>query len=100
MFGRLDAIVLRFEKISQLLSDSKITSNINEFKELSKEFSSLEKLVSKYKEYRELVEQIADLNNMSNDDDKEFAALASKEADELSERLPVLEEELKLLLIP
>lgn len=100
MFDRLEAIVERFNKINNLLQDPKVTSDIKQLRELSKELSSLDKIVSKYDEYKNINNQIDDLKEMVDDEDKEIAELATAELEELKPKLPILEEELRVLLLP
>lgn len=100
MFDRLEAIVERFNKINNLLQDPKVTSDIKQLRELSKELSSLDKIVSKYDEYKNINNQIDDLKQMVDDEDKEIAELATAELEELKPKLPILEEELRVLLLP
>jgi len=64
MFERLDAIVERYEKVNRMLADPKIATDIKKLKELSKELSTLDKIVQKYKEYQLVESQIKDLKQM------------------------------------
>lgn len=100
MFDRLDAIVERYNKINELLQDPKIASDVKKIRDLSKELGSLDKIVSKYREYQEIQKQIEDLKLMAKDEDEEIVELALAELEELKPKLPALEEELKVLLIP
>ncbi len=100
MFERLEAYVERYNKINQMLADPNIASDIKKLKELSKELSSLDKIVEKYKEYQNVQKQIEDLKVMLHDEEQEIVEMAEMELEELKPLLPELEEELKVLLIP
>ncbi len=100
MFDRLDAIEARYEKVMKLLSDPKITSDVNQLKELSKELSSLEKVVKKYREYKSILNQIEETKKMLEDDDPDIVEMAEMEIETLKPKIPKIEEELKVLLIP
>ncbi|QVK18238.1 peptide chain release factor 1 [Mycoplasmatota bacterium] len=100
MFERLDAIVERYNKVNHLLADPQIATDIKKLKELSKELSSLDKVVQKYKEYQSIEDQVKDLKQMLDDDEPEIVEMAEMELEELKPKLPELEEELKILLIP
>jgi peptide chain release factor 1 len=100
MFDRLDAIVERYDKINSLLSDPKIASDIKKMTELSKELSSLDKVVERYREYKSIANQIDDLKIMLEDDEQEIVELAELELEELKLKLPEIEEELRVLLLP
>lgn len=100
MFERLDAIVERYSKLNSMLSDPSITSDIKKLTELSKEHSGLEKIVEKYNEYKDISQQIKDLKEMLDEDDEEIVEMAKLELEELKPKLPIIEEEIKVLLIP
>ncbi len=100
MFERLDAIVERYNKINTLLADPKIATDINKLRDLSKELSGLEPVVEKYNEYKDIVQQIKELKQMLNDDDSEIVEMAEMELEELKPRVHIIEEEIKVLLIP
>lgn len=100
MFERLDAIVERYNKINAMLSDPKIISDIKKMTELAKEQRSLEKVVEKYNEYKKLDKSIKELKQMLLDDDKEIVEMAELELEDLKPKLPQIEEEIKILLVP
>jgi len=97
---RLDQIEIRYDEIQTEMSDPAVATNIKKVTELAKEFSSLEKIVIKYREYKEDLSQIDDLKLMIKDPDPEIKELAEMELDEITHQIPVLEKELELLLIP
>lgn len=100
MFERLDAIIERYNKINTLLSDPKITADIKKLRDLSKELSGLEPVVEKYNEYKNVVQQIKELKQMLDDDDSEIVEMAEMELEELKPRVHIIEDEIKVLLIP
>lgn len=67
---------------------------------LSKEQRSLEKVVNKYEELIKLQKDIEDLKEMVNDSDLEIQQMAEIELEEAQLKLPRLEEEIKILLLP
>lgn len=100
MRDRLDKIEERYNEITQLLMDPEVTSNIKRLTELSKEQSSLQAVVELYKEYKDTLQNLEDLKEMMHEDDKEIQEMARMEYDEIKPRVPEIEEELKVLLIP
>ncbi len=100
MFERLEAIVERYDKINSLLADPKVATDIKKLRDLSKELSSLDKIVEKYRDFQDVEKQIKDLKQMVNDEDHEIGEMAEMELEELKPQLPLIEEELKLLLVP
>jgi peptide chain release factor 1 len=97
---RLDQIEIRYAEISKLMSDPEVATNIKKVTELAKEFSGLEKIVSKYREYKDLESQLADLKIMAKDTDQEIREMAEMELEEITGKIPVIESDLELLLIP
>ena len=100
MLDRLEVIRKRYEQIGEQLVDPAILSDIKKMTALAKEQRSLEKVVLKYQELTKLNQDIVDLKEMVNDSDPEIREMAEMELEEANERLPQLEEEIKILLLP
>lgn len=75
-----------------------IASDIKKMTTLSKEQSSIEKIVEKAKEYIKVLEDIEENRSML--DDSELGDLAKEELKELEQKKPILEDEIKFLMIP
>jgi peptide chain release factor 1 len=95
---KLTPFINRYNELSELLSSPDITADIKKMTELSKEQSSLTPLVEKAKEYKSVLEQIEEAKEMLGD--PEMSDMAKEELKELEPRLPELEEEIKLLMLP
>jgi len=95
---KLKPFIDRYEEINRLLSTQEIASDIKKMTALSKEQSSIAQLVEKAREYIQTVEAIAENKELLND--SELGELAKEELSELEPKVPQLEEEIKLLLIP
>ena len=100
MFERLDLIQERYNQINELLQDSAVIANVSKMTALLKEQRSLEKTVNKYQEYKDVVKNIAELKEMSKDEDPEIAEMAKAELEEINGKDQELIEELKILLLP
>lgn len=75
-----------------------VTSDIKRMTTLSKEQSSIEPIVEKAKEYIKVLEDIEENKLML--DDAELGDLAKEELKELEQKKPILEDEIKFLMIP
>ena len=95
---KLIPFINRYNELSRLLSSPDITSDIKRMTDLSKEQSSLEDIVEKAKEYRSIIAQISDTKEMLYD--PEMADMAKEELKELEIKIPLLEDDIKLLLLP
>ena len=84
MFQKLEGVEKRYEELNKLISDPEVISKQNEWKNLMKEHSELGPVVEKYREYKKVKATYEE----------------AKEMLEAKEKLPQLEEELKILLIP
>lgn len=98
MFDKLESVEQRYEELNTKISDPEVISNQSEWQKLMKEHSDIQEIVEKYREYKKTAKAIEDLKEMLND--KEMHDLVQLELDENREKLPKLEEELKLLLVP
>ena len=94
MFQKLEAVEKRYEELNKLISDPDVISRQNEWKNLMKEHSDLVDIVEKYREYKKVKEAMDEAK------DRDLKELAEMQIEECKEKLPVLEEELKILLIP
>ena len=95
---KLQPFLDRYDEISKLLSDENITQDIKKLTALSKEQSSLQKIVDKANEYISTLEAIKENKELLSD--PELGELAKEELKELEPKIPKLEEEIKLLLLP
>lgn len=101
MFHKLDAVIRRFEILTERLADPTLYDRAQELRETNTERSNLEPIVNKYKEYKKLIADIAGNKDLiHNEKDEEMREMAKEELAELERSLPTIEHELKLLLLP
>ena len=102
MFQKLEAVEKRFEELTQKISDPEVIARQNEWREYMKEHAELEPIVEKYREYKKVEKQYQEAKEMMDDasTDKELKDLAEMEMLEAKEKLPKIEEKIKILLIP
>ena len=98
MFEKLEAIEKRFEELNEMLQDSEVTSNTENYIKLTKEYSELSELVEKYREYKKYKEQLGEAEELLKD--PEMKELAQMDYEEAKDILPEIEEQLKIMLIP
>src|SRR3989338_2971484 len=97
---KLVKLALRFQEIGQQLSDSKVVSNQNLFRDLGKEYSHLDPIVKCFEQYQKNADNIESAKQMLKEDDKEMQAIAYEEIEHLNLEQEKLAEELKVLLLP
>jgi peptide chain release factor 1 len=98
MFDRLDQLEARYEELGAQLGDPNIVKDQENYRKVSKAHRDLEPAVDKFREYRKVKDAIADAKSMLSEPD--MKEMAQAELDELEPKLPVLEDELKVLLLP
>lgn len=101
LLGRLDGLVSRFEEVGTLITDPAVIADMKRFVKLNKEYRDLEKIVSARNEYIRMLNGIEEAKNiLETEQDPEMKEIAREEMDTCSARIPSLEEEIKLLLVP
>lgn len=100
MFDKLDFILEKYEELSLKVSDPDIISNQPVWKKHMKELGELEPIALKYKEYKKAKEEMDAAREMLDSDDEEMKELAKMEMADLEDKIPEIENELKILMLP
>lgn len=101
LLSKLEAIHFRFVEVGTMITDPEIISNMDRYVKLNKEYRDLEILDERYKEYRNLIENIKSSRELLiTETDSEMREMAKEEIDVLEQSRPLMEDEIKLLLIP
>jgi peptide chain release factor 1 len=100
MFDRLDQIEERYEDLGRQLGDPTLVSDQKKFQTVAKQHRDLEPTVDKFREYRKLRDGVAEAKAMLTESDAEMRAMAEDELLTLEPKLAIVEEELKVLLLP
>jgi peptide chain release factor 1 len=101
MLDKLASIEARYEELERLMSDPAVLSDYTRIAEYSKERTNLIEIVDAYRAYQRMSAQLADARAMLDaEEDDDLRALAQEETAQIEAELPVLEERLRVLLIP
>ena len=101
MFKKLDLILERYNKLNELVSDADVISRIDEWKKYSKELSDISETVEKYIEYKKVVKEIEDLQELIPlENDAEMKDMMEQEVYACKDKLSLISDELKILLLP
>lgn len=101
LLEKLEKVKSRYDQINSQLSDPEYVNDHEKLKNLNKERSNLEELISAYDKYSSVVKNITGNEEIINTvKDPEMVELAESELDDLKEQKNSLEEEIKLLLLP
>ena len=97
---KLEGLVARFEEVSTLITDPNVISDQKRYVKLTKEYKDLSDIMKARKEYIQCLNGLEEAKLMMSESDPEMKEMAREEAAICEARIPVLEEEIKLLLVP
>ena len=101
LIPKLEAIKQRYNEVADLIIQPDVISDQKRYSSLNKEYSDLGKIVSVFDQYKGALDTIEESDEIIADgSDKDFVELAKIEKNEALEKIPGLEEQLKVLLIP
>ncbi|MBR4411967.1 MAG: peptide chain release factor 1 [Firmicutes bacterium] len=100
MFNKLEFVLEKYDELSMKVSDPEIINNQPLWQKHIKEMGEMEPIVNKYKEYKAAKDSMTEAKDMLDMGDEELKELAKMEISELEDRIPELEDELKILMLP
>lgn len=101
LLEKLDTLVIRFEEIGTLITDPAVIADMKRYVKLNKEYRDLEKISIARNEYKQLLNNIEEGKEiLDSENDADLREMAKEEIETANTRLPILEEEIKLLLVP
>ena len=100
MYDKLQGVERRFEELERQLSDPAVIGNRDAYQKAVREHAELGKIVTVFRRYGEVEGRIAESRELMNDGDADIRSLAKEEHASLTTERDVLEDELRLLLLP
>ena len=102
MTDKLKKVEERFEFINEKLCQSDVVSDMEQYKKLMQELKTLTPVVEKYREFKAAESTVAEARELleAGGLEKDFREMVQEEFEESREKLEVLREELKILLLP
>jgi peptide chain release factor 1 len=98
---KLASIAARYDELEALMSDPAVMNDHNKVREYSKERSSLEEMVSAFRDYSRQIQELQDARSLLEDEsDADLRAMVQEEVASLQASTDKLYEELKILLLP
>jgi len=97
---KLKNLASRYEELKHLLSDPKVTSDLNRYRDLSKEYSQVEPHALAFLRYQDYLKQLEEAKALLAEEDVELQQLAKQEIKQVEENITTLEDELLVALIP
>jgi peptide chain release factor 1 len=102
MFEKLESVVKRHEELTALLSDPAVLSDPDLLRQYAKEQAEIRPIVTAYRDYRKVSQELQENQELLASEalDSEFMMLVRDEITTLTSRLELLEQELRILLLP
>ena len=101
LLEKLEGLQARFEEVSTLITDPSVIADQQRYVRLTKEYKELEDLMNARKEYANLLGNLAESKDiLMNEQDPEMKEMAREEIQLCEARIPELEEQIKLMLVP
>jgi len=100
MFERLKDVALRYDDLEARLADPETAANHELYTTINRELASLRDVVDGWRRWQATLDDIEAAREMLRDSDPEIRDMAKAELDDAQERLPVIEQELRLLMLP
>ena len=101
MIDKLNIIQQRFNELSDLIIQPDIISDQNKYVKISREYKELKEIVDKKTEYELILSNVNEANEIIKEEsDNEMIELANTELEVNKQKISLIEDELKLMLIP
>lgn len=98
---KLEGVKNRFIEVGELLTQPEILSDMKRYIKLNKEYKDLAPIIEAYERYKLAMSNLTSSRDLlSTEKDEELREMAKAEIDELNDKLPGMEEEIKMLLVP
>ena len=101
LLEKLEPYYIRFKEIGQLITDPEVIGDMERYVKLTKEYKELEAITSAADQYKKALATGEESQSiLDSEEDAELKEMAQLELEELSEKLPEMEQHIKLLLVP
>ena len=101
MIEKLEAIYQRYKEIEQEMNDPTVMEDMKKFIKLNKDYKELQQVVNAYLEYKNVLGNIKSTKELlKTEKDDEFREMAKLELNDLIGKRDILEEEIRVMLIP
>ena len=100
MFEKLEETEINFNKLSDELATPEVAADPEKFARLMREHKRLTPIIEKYREYKKYTSPQKEAEELLNSSDSDLYELAEMELADAKEKLPEIEKELQILLLP
>ncbi len=101
MIDKVQAVISRYQELEEIMQQPGFASDLKKMAEIGREFNDIRNKLPKLTEYVSVLEGKEEAEQILNEEnDPDLIAMAKEELSDFKDRLPALEEEVKLLLVP
>ena len=101
MLEKIQIIKQRFDEVSDLIIQPDIISDQKRYIQINKEYKDLKKILERAEVYKTLVSNLEEAQEIiAEGSDSEMVEIAKIQMHEAKQQIPLVEEEIKVLLIP
>lgn len=101
LLKRLDGLAGRFKEVGTLITDPAVIADMKRYVKLNKEYHDLEKILSARDEYIQALTGMDEARHiLDTEQDPEMREMAREEMEACTNKIPELEEKIKILLVP
>lgn len=101
LLDRVLSLQDKFQSLQTQLSSPEVMSDMKKYVQLNKDYKQLEPIIKAGLEYKKTLDNLASAKDiLVNEKDDDLREMAREEISELEPKIPKMEEEIKLLLIP
>ena len=91
----------KYKKLEQQLASPEVIADMKKFVQLNKDYKELQPIIAAGLEYKRLVDELAQAKDiLMNEKDEDLKEMAREEVADIEPKLPEMEQQIKLLLIP
>ena len=91
----------KYETLQRQLSDPEVISDMKKYVQLNKDYKELEPIIKSGLEYKKMIDNLASAKDiLLNEKDEDLKSMAREEISAIEPKIPEMEQNIKLLLIP
>ena len=91
----------KYAQLQEQLASGEVVADMKKFVQLNKDYKQLEPIIKAGLEYKKMLEDLAQAKDiLVNEKDPDLKEMAREEVASIEPRIPAMEEQIKLLLIP
>jgi len=101
IFNKLEGVKKRFDEVGVMIAQPDITEDMKRYVKLNKEYKELQPIIEAYNKYTSILANIKSSKEiLTVEKDEEMREMAKAEIEALTQERDIMEEEIKILLLP